>query len=285
MADISAQTLQFLRFWEHLDIQFDAASSILETRWLLVAGVLVKLECRNPVLLRYIDIQLACCFVRDADTPDAVLRLWAGNIAACLPPISPGQKIHIVKDHVQALVVDQDKGRLYAFDKERNTGYFCLQDSSDQSVTAQGYLLYQLLYSLAKLRGRLMLHGASFGYENKGVLICGGSGHGKSTLALSSLLENCQYVSDDHLMLTRDSNITRAWPVYSVASLYEPILLRIPELRLNQRWLKDYSKHVFDISAYHSQFCFGLPIKALIFPHLALEEKDPLSLAQQPDEF
>ena len=67
--------------------------------------------------------------------------------------------------------------------------------------------------------------------------------------------------------------MTRAWPVYSVASLYETNLKRMPELSLDKRWLKDREKHVFDISAYHHQFCFGLPLKVLIFPILALEEK------------
>ena len=76
-------------------------------------------------------------------------------------------------------------------------------------------------------------------------------------------------------MLTRENNTSLAWPVYSIASLYESSLIQIPDLRLNKRWLKDISKHVFDIAAYHPQFCFGLPIKALIFPHLAPEEKEP----------
>lgn len=269
-----ALILQLQHFWKYLDLRFDAVSSPLEIRWLHVGGLLVKLECRNPTLLRYVDIQLACCFVDVPGEPDAVFRLWSENINDNHPLISTRQ-IHIVNDHVQALVVDKDKGRLYAFDKDHNTSYLCLQDSSEQSVISQGYLLYKNLYNLAKYKGRLMLHGAALGYEKKGVLICGGNGYGKSTLAVSSLLQSCQYVGDDRLMLTRDGNTTRAWPIYSIASLYDASLIQLPELNLKKRWLKDRSKHVFDISTYHEQFHFGLPIKALIFPTLVLKEKKP----------
>ncbi len=267
--------LNFQRFWKHLDSLFHTALGPLETRWLRIAGLLVKLECRNPTLLHYIDIQLACCFTNDTNEPDAVFRLWQGDIAACLRLNHLERQIHIVKDNVQTLIINEDKGRLYGFDKNNDTSYFCLQDCSHESITNLGYLIYQLLYNLAKQKGRFMLHGAALGYENKGVLICGGTGHGKSTLAISSLLQNCQYVADDHFMLTRNENITRAWPVYSIASLHESSLIQMPGLCLNKRWLKDNSKHVFDISAYGHQFCFGLTIKALIFPVLAPEEKKP----------
>ena len=269
------RNFQLQHFLKFLENRFNTTPSLLETRWLRVAGLVVRLECRNPTLLKYLDIQLACCFANDGEEPDAVFRLWHGDIAACLDSFYTEKKVHIVEDNVQTLIVDQDKGRLYAFDKDHNTSYLCLNDCSDESVANQGYLLYQLLYNLAKRKGRLMLHGAALGYDNKGVLICGGSGHGKSTLAVSSFLQNCQYVSDDHLVLTRDGNTTRAWPVYSIASLYESSLIRMPELKLSSRWLKEGLKHVFDVSAYHQQFCFGLPLKALIYPILIPEEKKP----------
>ena len=167
------RNFQLQRFWEYLDNRFDTTLAPLEIRWLRVAGLLIKLECRHATLLSYVDIQLACCLTDDVGQPDAVFCLWCGNSVACLPEISPKQKICIVKDKVQALIVDEDKGRLYAFDKNRSRGYLCLQEGCDHSVTSQGYLLYQLLYNLAKDRGRVMLHGASLGYENKGALICG----------------------------------------------------------------------------------------------------------------
>ena len=265
---------QWQHFWNDLDIHFDAALPPLEIRWVRIAGLLIKLKCRNSTLLRYLDIQLACCFVTDnTEEPDAVFYLWCGNIAPYLPEVPFEQRLHLVQDNIQRVVLHE--GCLYAFDKHRNKGYLCLHNESEKCVISQGYLLYQLLYHLAKSKGRLMLHGALVGYEDKGVLICGKSGHGKSTLAISSLLQNCQYVSDDHLMLTRNGNSTCAWPVYSIASLYESTLARLPELQFTNRWLKDRSKHVFDISPYHHQFSFGLPVKALVFPVLNLKEVKP----------
>jgi hypothetical protein len=207
---------------------------------------------------------------------DAIFRVWQDDIASCLPPDCPVQRVLILKDGFQAIKAETEGGRLHAFDPERNRGYFCLQDDGDSAIIEQGYLLYRLFYQLAKNTGRVMLHGAVIGYEDKGALICGHCGHGKSTLALSSLLEGCQYVGDDRAMFTKEGGSTFAWPVYSIASLYEATLDQLPKLQIGQRWLKGASvKNVFDVSAYHPQFESALPVEALLFPKFSLDAKEP----------
>ena len=274
---------QLEHFWDLLNQQFDAALPEVQIRHLQVAGQSIRLECRSPCLLSYADIQLACCLAKESDKPNAVFRVWQDEIASCLPPDCPVQKVLIVKDQFLAIKAEKDQGRLHGFDPQRNIGYFCLQNDHDQAVIEQGYLLYRLFYYLAKNTGRIMLHGAVIGYENKGVLICGNCGYGKSTLALSSLLKGCQYVGDDRAMFVKKEGETFAWPVYSVASLYETILTQMPKLQAPRRWLKNASlKNILDISAYHPQFCFGLPMKALLFPKLSLEAKEPSISAIAP---
>jgi len=71
------------------------------------------------------------------------------------------------------------------------------------------YLLEPLLHMVLKRRGTIPWHGAALARANRGVLIVGQSGSGKSTAALSLLLSGYQFIADDELVLCAEGTSVR----------------------------------------------------------------------------
>lgn len=65
------------------------------------------------------------------------------------------------------------------------------------------------------------LHGSCVSYKDKGVLILGKPGAGKSELALSLMGFGAVLVSDDHVLLTRDGDLALAQSLPSTPDLIE----------------------------------------------------------------
>ena len=124
---IHADERQLQQLWERLNSRFDSASSPLQIRHLQIAGLSIQLECRSPRLLHYADIQLACSLAKGSGKPNGLFRVWHDEIASCLPPGCPVERVLILKDQFPAIKAEKDSGRLQAFDREQNIGYFCLQ--------------------------------------------------------------------------------------------------------------------------------------------------------------
>lgn len=262
--------------WALLDKRFGECPSPAETRLYRIAGLVIRLECRCPNLLRYADVQLSGNRITQTAEPDVTILVWHGSVEECLPEHPPARRIEVLLGTRQVLSSHTLTGELRAYDPQRARGYLCIPDDSEQSSLQQAHVLHRVLYMMAKNMDRLFLHAAAIGYEGRGVLICGRGGQGKSTLALSSLLTGCSFVADDHLILSRDADAVRAWPIYSVAALTPQMLARMPELQVGKRWVdRTNRKYALAIPAYHDQFAPGLAIRALVFP-----EPDPGNTAE-----
>lgn len=79
-------------------------------------------------------------------------------------------------------------------------------------------------------RARQFVHGAAVGTERGVVLIVGKSGSGKSTTALSCLLDGMLYLGDDNCLVSLEGQ-PLAWSVYSTAKLHGHNLQRFPGLQ------------------------------------------------------
>ncbi len=79
-------------------------------------------------------------------------------------------------------------------------------------------------------RGIQFLHSAAVATDGKAALIVGASGSGKSSTAISCLLNNLEYLGDDHCLLDLDANPPAVHSVYAAAKLHGSQLARFPDL-------------------------------------------------------
>jgi hypothetical protein len=64
----------------------------------------------------------------------------------------------------------------------------------------------------ARVRELVSMHGACVGRSNRGVLLLGASGAGKSTVALQSLVEGLDFLSEDSVFVTHDTLLATGVP-------------------------------------------------------------------------
>jgi hypothetical protein len=139
-------------------------------------------------------------------------------------------------------------------------------------------------HQFSMLHRYAFLHSGAVGLNGEGVLISSVGGSGKSTTALSCLLDGFDFVSDDYLILDPESS--SAYPLYNSGILNADSLQHLPELESCTAGcvLRRPDRSILDLSAYRNQFCFGMKIKAIVHPRIlppgeageARIRKDPL---------
>jgi hypothetical protein len=80
------------------------------------------------------------------------------------------------------------------------------------------------------VRGIQFLHSAAVAKDGKAALIVGASGSGKSSTAISCLLNGLEYLGDDHCLLDLGASPPAVHSVYAAAKLHGTQLARFPEL-------------------------------------------------------
>ena len=143
-------------------------------------------------------------------------------------------------------------------------------------------------HNFAMSSGYAFIHTGAVGLNGEGVLISAMGGCGKSTTVLSCLLDGFDYVSDDYLIMDRET--AAVYPVYNSGILNGDSLLRLPELKplIYGRVFNRPNRYIIDLSKYRKQFCSGMKIRAIVYPHVispneseeALIRKDPLHKAK-----
>jgi|GEM_PF-2562270 len=174
--------------------------------------------------------------------------------------------------------------RILAQDTKNSRQYIITNDPIDRTVPFWASFHWEF-HNFAMSHGYAFIHGGAVGKNGEGVLITSMGGCGKSTTVLSCLLDGFDYVSDDYLILEKDT--AAAYPVYSCGILNEDSLQRLPELKplIYGRVPDRPNRFIIDLSGYSGQFCREMIIKAVVYPRVlpaddheqeALVRKDPL---------
>jgi len=161
------------------------------------------------------------------------------------------------------------------YDTENHICYYGVNDVTPEDLIKFGHLFVQQLNVLLKTDTVNLTHGAVFGYNGQGILLCARGQRGKSTLTVHSLLNGCEYVSDDYQILEQRENSIYAYPMYSIITLspqmYGKMYDDFKGKFCSNNARKD--KYVFNISPYHAQFKTHYPIKMCLFPEIVSDEE------------
>ncbi|MCD7985108.1 MAG: hypothetical protein LUG19_12790, partial [Desulfovibrio sp.] len=170
--------------------------------------------------------------------------------------------------------------QLVGWNPRTNTYYYAVRDLAPEELIKQGHLFRQLFSRFFKGPQSNLAHGAVVGLNNTGVLLCGMGNRGKSTLSVSALLDDFDYVSDDYLLLERIGGILRASPIYSIITLSSQIWQQLPS-RMNAAFVSNNArkdKYVFNIGRYHHRFVSEYPVRLC----MSLNIRDCLTPSIEP---
>lgn len=173
--------------------------------------------------------------------------------------------------------VDENAGKISACDLLENTYYVGLKSFATEDIIKWGHLFVHQLYKICSTPTTHLVHGAVIGLNGNGVLLCARGGGGKSTLTVNALLNGFEYVSDDFLILQKESGSLYASPIYSIITLSPKMYSAMYE-RFQGKFISDNSrldKYVFNIAAYHKQFQDKYPIKMCMSLSICPNLKEP----------
>ncbi|MBE0650712.1 MAG: hypothetical protein IH595_07700 [Bacteroidales bacterium] len=91
-------------------------------------------------------------------------------------------------------------------------------------ASVQLFLEGSVLGAILHQRGVLPFHGSSFEYKGKGVMICGNSGAGKSSITEAFCRNGARFVSDDITPVGVSGKETKMFPVKSRIKLWDDSL-------------------------------------------------------------
>jgi hypothetical protein len=226
--------------------------------------------------------------------PDSTIFLWEDSSLETFHQRVLGIDIPL-EDNFLSLVT-WDGRRMSAFaGLSVEDGLFSIWDGDKQYCCAHSLLPEDLLktHLFALNFSRLvdtpfssMIHGACVGTGGNGVLLCARGGRGKSTLTITSLFQGMEYVAEDYLILKKENEALKAFPIYCSTSLtplvYDKLYDKLGPTRfigLNGRM----NKYMLDISGWRDQVRQDYPIRACVFPEIAPVE-DPYVIPCTPQE-
>ncbi len=164
-------------------------------------------------------------------------------------------------------------GIINAYDQENNIYYYGVKDLHPEEFIKQGHIFVQIFNKIIKASNANLVHAAVVGIDNKGILFCARGQRGKSTLAVLSMMEGFEYVSDDYLVLEREGGELYSYPIYSIITLSPKMYNELYD-DLNGKFVSNNArkdKYVIDIKNYHGAFRDKYPIKICMFPQIVAD--------------
>lgn len=199
-------------------------------------------------------------------TPDAVLYFWTDEIDNYL--LQGTKDINAIwrsKDDTGYLRITPGY-ELSGIDYGRNTFYYCRHPQSQPELMLYGHAMVVMFGQWARQNGMLLLHSACVGVDGKGVMLSARGGGGKSTLAVSCLLNRFDFVSDDYILVNQEGPL-KAMPLYRTISLNQDMASILnPGLPIVRVDTERNDKLMLDASSY--EFKESLPVHAIIYPKL-----------------
>jgi hypothetical protein len=182
------------------------AVGVEEDRY-VIAGHVVALRFAGPELRARLTRAFAHLAAPPGDESEPLLtvRLWdTASTGAPRPPFpatasggEEGAFYHLHEPPVRA-AYRPGLGTLAVLD-ERGEAWYWVADAAEQAAWEEVYPLRQILFWWLEPLGFVQVHGAAVGTSERGVLVVGPPGSGKSTVAFAALGSSLFYAGDDYV--------------------------------------------------------------------------------------
>jgi hypothetical protein len=255
---------------------------------LRIGGARVRLRFAGPALVPQLLPALAHLsgdVDAEAAQPELTIELWDAASTGVLAPRFPlrGAEVRVgeIREYREAGVRafiqigerpgDGGFSAITIFDERASIArYFAIAPDRVPWYERAGPLRAALDWGLSR-PDRLLVHAGAVGIDGRAVLLAGPTGSGKSTSAVAALLDGCDYLGDDYVLVDLAGPQPVAHSVYATAKLApsaRPLLPRLPEAFWDPA-LPEGQKHVFDVSRWRGdRLRRNLPILAIVLPTL-----------------
>lgn len=259
------------KYYKFLDNRFqEKAKQISVVTKYLDLGVKVirlRIACEHfvPKLKQY----FSCSLKDNVDGYDDTIYIWKDEVSSFINEQYESKHVMIAYQNQRLIKIDPENKIINAENPKEKKYYFIAEDFSYQVLSQQGHLFVRLISQIVRAEKSALVHSAAVGIDNKGVLICAMGGRGKTTLAVSCLLDGFQYVADDYLVLNKNNGDLSAYPIYSMIALTPQICKQMPNLK-TEFICNNYNntKYLLNVSFYDNKLARGLPLKAIVFPNI-----------------
>jgi hypothetical protein len=242
-----------------------------------LAGSPVLLQVANRRL--YDRIASAFAHVRDTSgaPPELTLRVWDSRDASPppLPDAPPGPRgtVYFSDEGGMRIAYLPHLHVLSVFDSERNRAWFWCANADALPFWESSAPFRQILHWWLGSRNMLLLHAASVGRSDGGVLLVGRGGSGKSTSALACLASDLLYAGDDYVAVADRERLV--YSLYSSGKLEPGHAGRLPHLpaaAISGDGSEDEKAVFFLQDAFPERIVESYPLRAVLAPQIGFDE-------------
>jgi len=229
----------------------------------------------RPVRIRFAGTRVAAALspafahleTQEDRPPALTLHVWDSGTTA--PETSgAGASYYSEQDGVRAL--HQPSDVFSVLDTEADTGWFWMPDANGLPYWDYTAPFRHLLGWWLDAQGLRQVHGGAVGTEEGGVLLVGAGGSGKSTTALSTLLdERLRYAGDDYVAVGA-AHVPAVHSIYCSGKVHQGDLHRLPHLEpALADGIRPDEKAVFYVErAFPGRSIAGFPLRAIVVPRV-----------------
>jgi len=263
----------------------EAKNSFKKTLYIDLGVKIIRLICYCEDFIPHIKKQLPYIICEESSKFDATIILW---LQEDIDKIYEVNKLFVSCENNSNKIADFviSNTDINVFVSETDTYFYGVNNLDPEEFAKEGHIFVQMLCKILKTNTTALVHGACFGLNNNGILLCARGQRGKSTLAVSAMLEGFEYVSDDYLILEKNKNELFAHPIYSIITLSPYMYNKLYDKLDGTRFISNNArkdKYIINIANFHNQFRKKYPIKLCMFPEIT-SEKEPSITECTPQE-
>jgi hypothetical protein len=217
-----------------------------------------------------------------AGRPDLEIALWDETaVGRTTPDGALGEPDMEIVRHAEGNLIRARNGAVHAhwtprgamvLDIVAGRAYGWIDDAAELSLLQQAKPLQHLLFRWFVARGVLPVHSAGVADGDRGVLLCGVGGAGKSTSSLAAALAGMSFLGDDYMLLSEDAGGGFvAHSVYAAAWLDPDHSRRLPAVAAQpiSGTIGGERKRPFDmVRALDGRLASAMQVRALVLPRL-----------------
>jgi hypothetical protein len=257
-------------------------------RCLRIAERPLQLLFAGPALGRRILPALAH-LPEDTAAPTFTIHLWDSASTGTMLPPPPwdGLAYHergntrAFDDERFSLNFDRPTDVFIAVDRERRVAIYWTRDAARIPNFDTAAPLRRLLQAWLRDAGCYVVHAAAIGTRDRGLLLAGRGGSGKSTTAVRALDFALQYAGDDFCLVQREP-APYVHSLYNAAKLNADALARMPALApavVNRDRLDREKALIFLHECRPERVTTGFPLHAIVLPHVTGRADTAISAA------
>jgi hypothetical protein len=254
---------------ENFERAAEAAGGVAELR-LAVAQRPVRIRFAGAAAAEALSPAFAHLVAREDEPPALTLHVWdSGSRRAEATATGAGASYYSEQDGVRALH-QPASGVFSVLDAEADTGWFWMPDANGLPYWDYTAPFRHLLSWWLDAQGLRQVHGGAVGTDEGGVLLVGPGGSGKSTTALSILLdERLRYAGDDYVAVG-SGDAPAVHSLYCSGKVHPEDLHRLPHLEpALADGVRPDEKAVFYVEqAFPGRSSAGFPLRAIVVPRV-----------------